>query len=341
MHFDTDGIYTLQYTATDSCGNETIEERTVEVISLMTTLFADGTFIINEKSTDRDANIALHGAVTNEYIPFDPNGSSAVSRYEFNTNSTRPWDGVSSTVKSVEIGSPISPRKTSYWFYYFETCTAFDFNGLDTSLVTDMNFMFRSCRAMTSIDVSSFDTSSVRSMENMFGYCQALASLDLSTFNTSKVLTFRNMFMHCETLPSLDLSTFNTSSATDMSGMFSDCEALASLNVASFDTSLVTNMDSMFGYDSALQALDLSSFNTPLLTRTNDMFSNSSALTTIFVDVAKFTVANVTQSYSMFVNNSHLVGGAGTVWRNTNPSDKTYARVDNPPSAPGYFTARP
>ena len=65
MHFDTDGVYTLLYTAEDSCGNETIEERTVEVISYNTVLFTDGTFIINEKSTDRAANSALHGAVTN------------------------------------------------------------------------------------------------------------------------------------------------------------------------------------------------------------------------------------------------------------------------------------
>ena len=56
MHFDTNGVYTLLYTAEDSCGNETIEERTVEVFGYSTVLYTDGTFIINEKSTGRDAN---------------------------------------------------------------------------------------------------------------------------------------------------------------------------------------------------------------------------------------------------------------------------------------------
>lgn len=48
MKIDTDGTYTLQYTAEDSCGNETIEERTVIVASPRTVLYTDGTFIINE-----------------------------------------------------------------------------------------------------------------------------------------------------------------------------------------------------------------------------------------------------------------------------------------------------
>lgn len=48
MKINTDGTYTLQYTAVDSCGNETIEERTVIVASPRTVLYTDGTFIINE-----------------------------------------------------------------------------------------------------------------------------------------------------------------------------------------------------------------------------------------------------------------------------------------------------
>ena len=96
MIINDEGNYTLQYTATDSCGNETIEERevVVELVTYMTTLFTDGTFIINEKSTDRAANIALHGAVTNEYDPFDPNGSTNIQKYRFSSASERPWNSI-------------------------------------------------------------------------------------------------------------------------------------------------------------------------------------------------------------------------------------------------------
>ena len=87
MKIDTEGTYTLRYTAEDECGNVTTEDRTVNAINITysTVLFTDGTFIINEKSTDRAANIALHGAVTNEYDPLD-----ATHLYDFGTEADRP-----------------------------------------------------------------------------------------------------------------------------------------------------------------------------------------------------------------------------------------------------------
>ena len=61
MHFDQDGTYNLVYTAEDECGNKTLAERVVEVFTVRTALYPDGTFIINEKSTDQASNEALHG----------------------------------------------------------------------------------------------------------------------------------------------------------------------------------------------------------------------------------------------------------------------------------------
>ena len=49
MKIDTEGTYTLRYTAEDECGNVTTEDRTVVVenITYRTVLYTDGTFIIN------------------------------------------------------------------------------------------------------------------------------------------------------------------------------------------------------------------------------------------------------------------------------------------------------
>ena len=217
MHFDTDGIYTLQYTAEDSCGNETIEERTVEVVSYRTVIYTDGTFIINEKSTDIDANVAEHGVATNVYDPFDPNGDTDVKKYIFTYSSQRPWDSQRTSVKSVEIGSSIRPTNTAYWFYGFTTCTSIDLDGLNTSAVTNMSNMFTYCQALTSLDVTNFNTSAVTDMSYMFYYCQALTSLDVTNFNTSAVTNMSFMFNYCQALTSLDVTHFNTSSVTNMS----------------------------------------------------------------------------------------------------------------------------
>ena len=63
---------------------------------------------------------------------------------------------------------------------------------IDTSNVTDMNYMFGECYSLTSLDLSSFDTSNVTDMIGMFSGCSALTSLTLSSsfFNSSAVTAF-------------------------------------------------------------------------------------------------------------------------------------------------------
>ena len=98
--------------------------------------------------------------------------------------------------------------------------------GLDTSNVTDMQYMFYNCSSLTSLDLSNFDTSNVTNMNRMFGYCQSLTSLDLSSFNTSNVTDIGGMLNACSSLTSLDLSNFDTSNVTNVSEMFSNCISL-------------------------------------------------------------------------------------------------------------------
>ena len=100
---------------------------------------------------------------------------------------------------------------------------------IDTSNVTDMNFMFGECNALTSLDVSSFNTSNVTDMNYMFGECSALTSLDLSSFDTSNVTDMSYMFDGCNSLTSLTLTSsfFNSSEVTefDFSGLTSWTES--------------------------------------------------------------------------------------------------------------------
>ena len=135
------------------------------------------------------------------------------------------------------------------------------------------------------------------------------------------------------------MNYLNTSEVTNMSWMFTNCKKLTSLDLSHFNTSKVTNMNSMFGACWGLTSLDLSSFNTSKVTNMYNMFYNCPDLRTIYVGNGWSTAA-VTNSTDMFFNCTSLVGGQGTTWNSSNPTDKTYAHIDGGPSNPGYFTAK-
>lgn len=316
MQIDTAGTYTLKYTAEDACGNITEVERevVVEQLSYRTVLYTDGTFIINEKSSDQAANEALHGAATNVYDPFDPNGSTNIKRYDFTTALQRPWRSQAASIQSVEIGSNISPKSTRYWFQGFTNCTSMNLLRLNTSNATRMDNMFGYCQLLTSLDITHFDTSNVTHMGSMFYACYALTALDVTHFNTSNVVMMDSMFRDCRALTTLDVTNFDTSKVASMADMFHDCRALTTLDVANFDTSGVTTM--------------------------NGMFYSCRTLETIYAST-NFVVTQVTDSASMFTGMStNLVGGAGTRWASSNPVDKTYAHIDGGTADPGYFTLK-
>lgn len=98
----------------------------------------------------------------------------------------------------------------------------------------------------------------------------------------------------------------------------------------------VTSADSFIRGATRITTIDLSKVAFTSLEKTSYMFNGCTALTTIVADV--FNTDSIETSTSMFTNCTALVGGAGTVY-DANYVDATYARIDNPPDEPGYFTA--
>ena len=204
------------------------------------------------------------------------------------------------------------PTSTYYWFHDMENLRSITgMSYLNTSEVTHMGSMFSGCNQLTSIDVSHFYTANVINMYYMFSGCSSLRNLDVSHFITSQVINMMGMFAGCSSLTSLDLGSFSTSQVTSMYAMFYGCSNLTSLDLSSFRTSKVTDMENMF-----------------------DACSN---LRTIYVGDGWSTAA-VTYSTDMFNGCTSLVGGLGTTYNSSNPTDKTYAHIDGGPSNPGYFT---
>ena len=168
-------------------------------------------------------------------------------------------------------------------------------------------------------------------MENL----QSITGMEY--LNTSETTNMAYIFCGCNQLTNIDVSHFNTSNVTLMKGMFYGCSSLTSLDLSGFNTSQVTNMSQLFYSCSSLTNLDLSSFNTSQVTSMDAMFNRCNNLRTVYVGNGWSTAA-VTNSTSMFYGCTSLVGGQGTTYSSSNPTDKTYAHIDGGTSNPGYFT---
>ena len=329
-----------------------------------TILYENGTLVFNQPEEDREAYVRMYGQEVAVYPAW-----SESHNYEWEVNTDVYWYNNRTLITLIEGRGSVKPVSTSYWFDGCTNLTSFSSNGFEFDEITTTSYMFRDCKALETVDIVQgsegllhtklismnnmfagctsltscniqFNTSSVKGMGGMFQGCTALTELDLSNFDTSSVTSMSNMFSHCTHLQTLTLD-FDTSNVENMNSMFSRCNVLQTINgLEKFNTSKVTDMERMFTACGALVELNLSSFNTIKVSRMFEMFADMTVLRTIYVNGAKFTTSALSSSQSMFRNSSNLVGGAGTTY-DSSKYDSSYAVVDNPPGAPGYFTEDP
>ena len=217
------------------------------------------------------------------------------------------------SIENLALVDTSNVTNMNWMFYNCSGLTSLNLSNFNTANVTDMFHMFGRCEGLTSLDISGFDTANVTDMSYMFDSCSKLASLDVSRFNTSQVTNMSGMFSYCRSLASLDVSRFNTSQVTNMSNMFESCSKLASLDVSRFNTSKTTNMASMFCWCSSLSSLDVSGFDTSKVTNMYEMFNSCRKLPSL--DVSGFDTSNVTNMNWMFDNCSGLTTiYAGDAW---------------------------
>ena len=200
-------------------------------------------------------------------------------------------------------------------FYWFNGCSKVkEIEGLQyliTDEVTNMDYMFTSCKSLTKLDLSHFNTEKVTEMNGMFYLCSGLQSLNVTSFNTENVADMCNMFIYCSNLSSLDLSSFNTEKVMNMAGMFNQCSNLNTLDLRTFNTSNDTTMEAMFwGCTNLTTILVSNNWNTSKVSPTNKIFADCKA----------------------------IIGNEGTIFSD----DKTtteYARIDDlANNHPGYLT---
>ena len=154
--------------------------------------------------------------------------------------------------------------------WLFSSSKRKDFSGIsnwDTSKVTNMSLMFRNCRYFNE-DISSWDTSNVRNMSSMFEYCFRF-NQPIGRWDVSNVENMFQMFSWCISF-NQPLICWNVSNVEIMAHMFDNC-ARFNQPLENWNVGNVRRMDAMF--------INCVNFNQPLnkwnaskVQNMNDMF---------------------------------------------------------------------
>ena len=93
------------------------------------------------------------------------------------------------------------PQSIDSWFEDYTNLKEIKhLDYLNTSEVTDMSAMFRSCTLLTTLDLSSFDVTKVTNMKNMFFGCTSLKTIFCEGDWSGTSATTSDMFYACSSL---------------------------------------------------------------------------------------------------------------------------------------------
>lgn len=124
-------------------------------------------------------------------------------------------------------------RESTNQMFYSMGSESIICDGLNTSTVTNMSYMFGYCGELIEVDIKSLDTSAVTRMNNMFAYCGSLVQIDLGGLNTSSVESMEYMFDQDSSLVYVNLSGWSTESITNNDRMFQSARALKAVIIDS------------------------------------------------------------------------------------------------------------
>jgi surface protein len=109
----------------------------------------------------------------------------------------------------------------------FQNCTSLvSIPQLDTSNVTDMDYMFYNCYSLASIP--QLDTAKVTNMDYMFQSCYSLVSIP--QLDTTKVTNMSSMFQNCYALTNVNLKNVKLAYQLNNSALLSKESLLYLIN---------------------------------------------------------------------------------------------------------------
>jgi hypothetical protein len=137
-----------------------------------------------------------------------------------------------------------------------------DLNDIDTSKITDMDYLFAKINTSNfNGDISEWDVSNVNTMNAMFAYSKFTGKNgDISNWKTKNVISMQDMFAYSQF--DGDISNWDVSNVENMQGMFCYSQFSGKKDdISNWDVSKVNNMREMFlksNYDGDISKWDVS-----------------------------------------------------------------------------------
>lgn len=191
---------------------------------------------------------------------------------------------------------------------WFNSVTTINFDSIDTSNVTSMEYLlhgFRNVKTVTGLD--KFDTKNVKDISEAFSDC-GVETLDFSNWKINNLTRLGWTFYKSTNLKTIvGLDNWNVSNATSINRLFEDCSSLESISgIENWNTSKVTSIEYCFRGCSSLKEIpDIGNWNVSNVTNMNGMFGACSTIKTL-PNLNKWNTSKVTDLTYTFASCSSL-----------------------------------
>ena len=190
-------------------------------------------------------------------------------------------------------------------FFNIDSIISLDLSHLDTSLITDMSYMFQYCD-INAVNLSNLNLLSVKKMDYMFED-SFIESIYLNNLNTKKLEDITYLFSGSKSLEYVYINNFDTSKVTEINinNIFKGCYSLKSVFLSNLNFSNVKKMNNLFSDSPLLESLTLYNLSTKNLQDINHMLYNYSKL--LYLNITYFDTSSVSDMSYAFAGCNSLI----------------------------------
>ena len=223
-----------------------------------------------------------------------------------------------------------------------ENITSIDLSNFDSSLITEINSLFKGCKSLENINFTNSNSSLVTNMSEVFSGCIELKVLNLSFLDTSSLNDIHNMFYECSNLKIIDLSGLKFDKIITSHNMFKDNDNIKYIDLLEVKNSFLNITNSNLNRKDDLTICQ----NEDIITNIKAMYCcdynielyKCENIPTTFLDSSTIIfITNDFQSQSQFIKSTEILINKETTQKkeeNTINIPTTIPKVNTPTTIP-------